>query len=146
MDTMSSGPAPSSNELAATRTKLADSRTHLAVTRTMVALDRTLMAWVRTSTSLISFGFTIYKFFQYLRQGEKTNVEHLLSPREVGLVMISLGVVALFMATLDYRNQMQKMRADYRDYGPFHVSIAGTLAALMCGLGVIGFVLVFLRQ
>ena len=29
----------------------------------MVALDRTLMAWVRTATSLISFGFTIYKFF-----------------------------------------------------------------------------------
>jgi hypothetical protein len=41
---------------------------------------------------------------------------------------------------------MQKLRADYRDYGPFHVSIAGVLATLMCGLGVIGFVLVFLRQ
>ena len=41
--------------------------TKLAVERTRLAYERTLMAWVRTSTSLISFGFTIYKFFQYLR-------------------------------------------------------------------------------
>ena len=26
------------------------------------------MAWIRTSLSMISFGFTIYKFFQYLRE------------------------------------------------------------------------------
>jgi putative membrane protein len=24
------------------------------------------MAWIRTCTSLIAFGFTIFKFFQYL--------------------------------------------------------------------------------
>ncbi len=40
--------------------------TELALDRTYLAHDRTLMAWVRTATSLISFGFTIYKFFQYM--------------------------------------------------------------------------------
>jgi inner membrane protein YidH len=40
----------------------------LSLDRTIQAHDRTLMAWVRTATSLISFGFTIYKFFQYLRE------------------------------------------------------------------------------
>ena len=35
----------------------------LALDRTRLAYERTLMAWVRTATSLISFGFTIYKFF-----------------------------------------------------------------------------------
>jgi putative membrane protein len=44
--------------------------TQLAVERTTLAHERTLMAWVRTSVSLISFGFTIYKFFQYLRESE----------------------------------------------------------------------------
>jgi putative membrane protein len=39
--------------------------TELAVDRTWLAHERTLMAWVRTATSMISFGFTIYKFFQY---------------------------------------------------------------------------------
>jgi putative membrane protein len=31
-------------------------------TRTIMAADRTLMAWIRTSLSMLSFGFTIYKF------------------------------------------------------------------------------------
>jgi putative membrane protein len=44
------------------------SSTALALDRTLLAYDRTLMAWVRTATSLISLGFTIYKFFQYLRE------------------------------------------------------------------------------
>lgn len=39
--------------------------THLALDRTWLAHERTLMAWVRTATSMISFGFAIYKFFQY---------------------------------------------------------------------------------
>ena len=42
-----------------------DSGTRLAVERTRLAYERTLMAWVRTGTSLISFGFTIYKFFEF---------------------------------------------------------------------------------
>ena len=42
----------------------------LALDRTRLAYERTLMAWVRTATSLISFGFTIYKFFAYLKREE----------------------------------------------------------------------------
>jgi hypothetical protein len=45
-----------------------DSSTALALERTRLAHERRLMAWVRTATSLISFGFTIYKAFEYLRQ------------------------------------------------------------------------------
>jgi putative membrane protein len=37
----------------------------LALDRTRLAYERTLMAWIRTAASLISFGFTIYKFFPY---------------------------------------------------------------------------------
>ena len=40
------------------------SNTDLAFERTVLAHERTLMAWVRTAVSMISFGFTIYKFFQ----------------------------------------------------------------------------------
>ena len=38
--------------------------TRLALERTRGAYERTLMAWVRTGTSLITFGFAVYKFFQ----------------------------------------------------------------------------------
>jgi putative membrane protein len=46
----------------------------LAVDRTWLAHERTLMAWVRTATSMISFGFTIYKFFQF-EAGKETTLD-----------------------------------------------------------------------
>ena len=42
-----------------------DTGTRLAVDRTRLAYERTLMAWIRTAVSMITFGFTIYKFFQF---------------------------------------------------------------------------------
>src|SRR5262249_44626832 len=40
--------------------------TRLAYEGTYLAHERTLMGWVRTAISLISFGFTIAKVFEYL--------------------------------------------------------------------------------
>ena len=126
---------------------MSESTTRLAITRTVVALDRTLMAWIRTSVSLISFGFTIYKFFQYLRKDASVaETEPLLSPRGVALVLIGLGIGALLLATLDYRHQRQALAAEYQENGPLHFSIPATVATLISGLGILGFVLVVLRQ
>src|SRR5262245_54014686 len=122
-----------------------DDSTGLALSRTKLAHDRTLMAWVRTSTSLISFGFTMYKFFQYLRQ-DRPPIERLLDPRGVALVMIGIGVVALVLATIDYRQQLAALRASYPAYGPFRGSITLAVATTIAGLGLAGFVLVFLHQ
>ena len=49
-----------------TATVLAEERTNFALERTRIASERTLMAWIRTSISMIGFGFTIVKFFQYM--------------------------------------------------------------------------------
>jgi len=53
---------------------LLDSGTRVAAERTRLAYERTLMAWVRTATSLISFGFTIYKFFEF--ESAATEIPH----------------------------------------------------------------------
>jgi len=133
------------NELALERTTLADERTDLAVVRTLLALDRTLMAWVRTATSLISFGFTIYKVFQQLRS-EATPGPHLLEPRGVALILMALGVGGLFFALLDYRRQTTSLQERFRNYGPYHRSATPGIATVITLLGVLGFVMVFLRQ
>ena len=135
-----------SNELALERTTLADDRTDLAVMRTLLALDRTLMAWVRTATSLISFGFTIYKIFQQLAESPNSPQHRLLEPRGVALVLMGLGVGGLIVATIDYRRQTKAMRERFGGYGPFLRSPASGVATIICGLGLLGFVLVVLRQ
>jgi putative membrane protein len=118
--------------------------TKLAVDRTRLAHDRTLMAWVRTSTSLISFGFTIYKFFQYLREKESFSSEGFLGPRGFALMMIAIGLVALAVATLEHRRSLHALRNEYGLIVPR--SLATILATLVALLGIFGLVLVALRR
>jgi putative membrane protein len=115
--------------------------TKLAFDRTRLAYERTMMAWVRTATSLISFGFTIYKFFQYVRQDHP--VEGGLGPRSFALMMIGIGLTALILATVEHRKHMQALRAEY---GSAAYSLAAVIAALVSVLGAIGLIAVLFRQ
>ena len=60
--------------------------------------------------------------------------------------MISIGVSSLVAALWEYRRQMMALHERYRAYGPFDRSIAVAVATVVSGLGIIGFVLVFLHQ
>ena len=118
--------------------------TELAVTRTRLAHERTLMAWVRTATSLISFGFTIYKFFDSMReQGGAEGSQRLLNPRTYALIMISIGLIALLLATLQQWRSMKRMREKFA-----HVSYseATALAALISMLGILSLLAVIFHQ
>ena len=138
--------APTSNELAQQRTTLADDRTKLALDRTRLAHERTLMAWVRTATSLISFGFTIYKFFQGLTDAKEIAPAHrLLGPHEFALVMIGIGVGALTLASIQHHAEMKALAAEYSQYGPLPRSTAFTVAAIVVPLGIAAFTIVLIR-
>ena len=116
--------------------------TKLALDRTRLAYERTLMAWVRTATSLISFGFTIYKFFQYLRDGEAPIQEGAIGLRGFAMMMIGIGLTALLLATVDHRRYRQQLQAEF---GPQPYSLAAFVAALVGVLGVLGLLSVLLR-
>ena len=117
--------------------------TILATDRTRLAHDRTLMAWVRTATSLISFGFTIYKFFQYLQEQQGVRHEGRFGPRQYGTLMIAIGIIALVIATVQHRRDMKTLRAHYHEV-PY--SMVTVLAGLISLLGVIALVAVIFRQ
>jgi putative membrane protein len=115
----------------------------LALERTRLAYERTLMAWVRTATSLISFGFTIYKFFQFLREGREPAAEGVLGgPRGFALLMIGIGLTALVLAALDHRRHLQSLRAEY---GPIPYSLAAVVALMIAVLGLLGLLMVLFR-
>jgi len=121
----------------------ANASTVLATDRTRLAHDRTLMAWVRTATSLISFGFTIYKFFQYLREQNAVSGDRIFGPREYALLMISVGIVALVFATLQHRRDMKALRAVYPEV-PY--SLVTVLAGFISLIGVVTLLAVIFRQ
>ncbi len=93
-----------------------------------------MMAWVRTATSLISFGFTIYKFFELdLRKPVSGTTVSELGPRGFALVMISVGLIALMLAGFQHYHSLRSMR---ESYGSMPRSVAGPVAALIGLLGV----------
>ena len=118
--------------------------TELAVTRTRLALDRTMMAWVRTATSLITFGFTVYKFFQYMQdKGERPGADRLLGPREFGMMMIVIGLATLVMATIQNRRTLKSIEAQAAG-GQY--PLAEALAALISVLGILALLAAIFRQ
>ena len=118
------------------------SNTDLAFERTMLAYERTLMAWIRTAISLISFGFTIYKFFQEWRKSEQP-VQSVFTPRIVGMMMILFGLIGLLFAEIQHASAIKKLR---RDYPKVERSLSSVLAVLILMFGLALFLAVLFRQ
>jgi putative membrane protein len=118
-----------------------DVSTQLAAQRTRLAQERTLMAWIRASMSLIAFGFTIYKFFEYLATEERRR-EPILSPWFIGMIMIVVGLTGLALAWIQNRQQMKALEAEA---GPMPYSLAGVMAGFIAFLGGLALVFVALR-
>jgi len=118
-----------------------DTSTRLAYERTYLAHERTLMGWVRTAVSLISFGFTIAKVFDFLREQHGRQVT-VLGPRAIGSIMIVIGLVALVLATMQHRQASKILHERCPGLPP---SVAGVMAAFFALLGILALVSVTLR-
>lgn len=121
----------------APRTTFPDA-TLLSVDRSLLAHDRTLMAWTRTATSLISFGFTIYTFFKNAASSPK-----LFGARHVALLMISIGLTCLVLATIGHLHDVRGLQ---KQYGVKPHYLTAVLAGLVSFLGIVGLLAVLLHQ
>lgn len=116
--------------------------TRLAYDRTRLANDRTMMAWVRTSTSMITFGFSVYKFFQIERATGRP--AYVIGPREFSLLLVCIGVIALVVATLEYRANMKALISEYP--GIVRSQVPVVTAALLSVLGLLAVLAILFRQ
>jgi putative membrane protein len=119
-----------------------EASTRLAVDRTRLSYERTLMAWVRTAVSLITFGFTIYKFFQ-LERSDFRQGDHLISASDFATLMIIIGLLSLLMATLEHRRDLKALKAEYPGIPR---SLARVFAALISVLGILALMTIILRR
>ena len=108
--------------------------TDLAVERSRMASERTLMAWIRTSLSMISFGFTIYKFFQYMKDTNTAITWERSGPLNMGTALVILGTVLLVPATWQHWVFLRHLRAQAKEKFPF--SLAQITAGLIALVGL----------
>jgi putative membrane protein len=116
-----------------------DLPTRLAIDRTFIAYERTMMAWTRTSASLITFGFTIYKFFQ-IEMGAKMPPARVMGPRGFGLTLVSIGLFSLLLAAIQNRRSLRTLTG---------LKVPGSMATLqavvIAGLGIVALVGILLK-
>lgn len=93
--------------------ELSARRTGMSFQRTRMSADRTLMAVIRTSLSLIGFGFTIFQFFQRLR--EAGTLIHAGSARNFGITLVALGILMLTGGIVYHSQYMLGLRAQRKD-------------------------------
>jgi putative membrane protein len=125
-------------------TTLAEERTDLAFERTIIASERTLMAWIRTAISMIGFGFSIYKFFQY--QAEEIaagNIRRPQAPRNLGMSLVALGTLGLMAGAWQHRSFLNKLGA--RE-GRHVWSISFVVAMAVILIGIVTFYGILLRH
>jgi putative membrane protein len=114
----------------------------LAVDRTLLAHERTLMAWVRTATSMIGFGFTIYKFFQYQTERGVSTRPGIITPRTFAMIIVSIGLIALLAATISHRKETKYLASRL---GVRRTSLAEIVAGLISGFGILVLLSAILR-
>ncbi|MGB6986471.1 MAG: DUF202 domain-containing protein [Candidatus Aquilonibacter sp.] len=123
-------------------TKELDTSTKLAYERTRLAYERTMQAWIRTATSLITFGFSVYKFFQIERPpGLKQS--SIIGSREFGEILVVLGIASLVLATIEYRGRERDLEKEWPHKQ--RRSLAIWLAGAMSILGVLALIAMFMR-
>jgi putative membrane protein len=119
-----------------------DLATRLDLERTHIAYEQSMMTWIRTAITLITFGFTIYKFFQLELPSRAENLP-LLGPREFALILVALGLISLAMATLEHRRSQRLLKQQWSDAPR---SLALWLAAMISILGTLAFLVMIFRQ
>jgi uncharacterized membrane protein YidH (DUF202 family) len=107
--------------LSTNRTEMSMRRTGMSFQRTRMSADRTLMSVIRTSLSLIGFGFTIYQFFEKLRESNVVMSAH--AARNFGTALVWLGIAMLVLGIayhILFMVGLRKAREDMKHVGLVH--------------------------
>jgi len=113
----------------------------LALDRTRIAYERTMMAWARTATTFVTFGFTVYKFFEIEMEGRDISPA-IIGPREFALFLILTGLLTLLVGKIEHIRDLRSLKKYYKD-----MPSSGTLlmTSLIAIFGAIAFVAVLLK-
>ncbi len=118
-----------------------DTATRLAMERTRIAYERTMMAWIRTATSLITFGFSVYKFFE-IEMKNAPAIATLLGPRGFGLALIGIGLLSLALGRVEHGRDLRALRQQYVDMPR---SMSGIVSIVIGALGMVALAAVVLN-
>ena len=130
-------------DLSEDRTDMSMRRTGMSFQRTRMSAERTLMSVIRTSLSLLGFGFTIFQFFEKLK--EAGTLTQAAAPRNFGTTLVLLGIAMLVFGIayhLQFMYGLRRERQQMAEHGMIHgdsvfppsVTLIGAIILLIVGI------------
>src|SRR5262245_57567583 len=128
--------------------ELSSRRTGMSFQRTRMSADRTLMSVMRTSLSLITFGFTIFQFFQKLHDAQALAGSP-GAPRNFGIALVLLGIGMLVLGIVyhvQFMRGLRRARGHMKGDGLIHgesgfpISLTLIVAIALLALGFVAIV------
>jgi putative membrane protein len=151
--TRSNGPRSIADDPELASVELSSRRTGMSFQRTRMSAERTLMSVIRTSLSLIGFGFTIFQFFDHLRESNLfSGSGH--APRLFGTTLVFLGVAMLVVGILYHveymlglRGERERLKREQLIHGEsaYPVSMTLIIAVLLLAIGLLAIVSMVFR-
>jgi putative membrane protein len=112
-----------------------------ALVRTGFSSEQSLMSWTRTSVSLITFGFSIAKFFYYLAE-QQGGAQLSAGPRRLGLALIFVGILALVLAMVEHVHRLRVLQEQGLPKISRYLLPLGTALGLLA-IGVVALISVY---
>jgi uncharacterized membrane protein YidH (DUF202 family) len=110
-----------------------------------MASERTLMGWIRTSLAMISFGFGIAKFFEFLRTSQPDRARKFgEGPEFVGEFLLVLGTILLLGAAIAHWRRLIRIDLGEVTYRS-RFSLGLLVAFILFTLGVFAVIVHFLQ-
>lgn len=117
----------------------------LAGDRNRMASERTLMGWIRTSLAMISFGFGLAKFFDYLQQSNPQKASQLgEGPEYVGQFLLLLGTFLILGAAVAHWRRLALLDRGEVSYRS-RFSLGLLVAFILFALGVFAIVIHYFK-
>jgi putative membrane protein len=152
-ETHAAGTRALSRSAEETSVELSSRRTGMSFQRTRLSADRTLMSVIRTSLSLIGFGFTIFQFFNHLRETNALATSG-QPARNFGMALVLLGIAMLVVGIwyhinfmLGLRTERERMKQEHLIHGEsaYPVSMTLIVAGLLLMIGLLAVISMVFR-
>lgn len=108
----------------------------LALQRTLMASERTFMAWTRTAISMISFGFGIPKFVEYVGEARHQAFAE-FTTKTLGAGLILLGVYVLVGSAFHHGSLVREMRRQNESLRFSSSRLSYSVAIILTILGIL---------
>jgi len=83
--------------------------------KSRTSLERLQLNWIKWNITCMALGFTAYKFYYARIERGEEPLGHELTGRGIGIILISLGLISLLIATLQHKKSVQKLKLQYEN-------------------------------